>query len=175
MGDDGKIRFWVRIDQSPHKKCHKWPKYRPFDSNAISVNTLTRNAKMRSFSVVRHFICNNCTIKQQLNCTSTSIQGDRGDKGERVVTTLKGDVPTGIIEGPPGPPGPPGKFFSTSFPSTQQNKTHTKNTHILQELKVKEVNAVKSDHKVRLSSSSKFIFFSFLFESHLNRMCVAIT
>lgn len=38
-------------------------------------------------------------------------QGDRGDKGDRGLTThFKGDqFPAGIIEGPPGPPGPPGK------------------------------------------------------------------
>lgn len=37
-------------------------------------------------------------------------QGEKGDKGDRgLTTTLKGDqFPTGIIEGPPGPPGPPG-------------------------------------------------------------------
>lgn len=39
------------------------------------------------------------------------MQGDRGDKGDRgLTTTFKGDLPTGIIEGPPGPPGPAGKF-----------------------------------------------------------------
>lgn len=41
------------------------------------------------------------------------LQGDKGDKGERgLTTTLNGDqFPTGIIEGPPGPPGPPGKII----------------------------------------------------------------
>ncbi|KAM7249460.1 hypothetical protein ACFE04_008322 [Oxalis oulophora] len=36
--------------------------------------------------------------------------GEKGDKGERgLTTTFKGDkFATGIIEGPPGPPGPPG-------------------------------------------------------------------
>lgn len=51
------------------------------------------------------------------------IQGEKGDKGERgLTTTLKGDqFPTGIIEGPPGPPGPPGRvtivfgFFSVDM------------------------------------------------------------
>lgn len=39
------------------------------------------------------------------------LQGDRGDKGDRgLTTTFKGDLPTGIIEGPPGPPGPAGKL-----------------------------------------------------------------
>ena len=40
-----------------------------------------------------------------------TLQGDKGDKGERgLTTTLNGDqFPTGIIEGPPGPPGPPGR------------------------------------------------------------------
>jgi hypothetical protein len=40
-----------------------------------------------------------------------TFQGDKGDKGERgLTTTLNGDqFPTGIIEGPPGPPGPAGK------------------------------------------------------------------
>lgn len=40
------------------------------------------------------------------------LQGDKGDKGERgLTTTLTGDqFPTGIIEGPPGPPGPPGNY-----------------------------------------------------------------
>jgi len=44
-----------------------------------------------------------------LSCDT--FQGDKGDKGERgLTTTLNGDqFPTGIIEGPPGPPGPPGK------------------------------------------------------------------
>lgn len=42
------------------------------------------------------------------------FQGDKGDKGERgLTTTLTGDqFPTGIIEGPPGPPGPPGKHLT---------------------------------------------------------------
>lgn len=40
------------------------------------------------------------------------LQGDRGDKGDRgLTTTFKGDIPTGIIEGPPGPPGPSGNYF----------------------------------------------------------------
>lgn len=40
------------------------------------------------------------------------FQGDKGDKGERgLTTTLTGDqFPTGILEGPPGPPGPPGNY-----------------------------------------------------------------
>ena len=44
-------------------------------------------------------------------CCWKHFQGDKGDKGERgLTTTLNGDqFPTGIIEGPPGPPGPPGK------------------------------------------------------------------
>lgn len=41
-----------------------------------------------------------------------NFQGDKGDKGERgLTTTLTGDqFPTGILEGPPGPPGPPGNY-----------------------------------------------------------------
>lgn len=45
------------------------------------------------------------------------MQGEKGDKGERgLTTTLTGDqFPTGIIEGPPGPPGPPGIYLLVSF------------------------------------------------------------
>lgn len=41
-----------------------------------------------------------------------TFQGEKGDKGERgLTTTLTGDqFPTGILEGPPGPPGPPGNY-----------------------------------------------------------------
>lgn len=46
------------------------------------------------------------------------FQGDKGDKGERgLTTTLTGEFPTGLVEGPPGPPGPPGIFFSYSINS----------------------------------------------------------
>lgn len=42
------------------------------------------------------------------------FQGEKGDKGERgLTTTLTGDqFPTGILEGPPGPPGPPGNYYN---------------------------------------------------------------
>lgn len=45
------------------------------------------------------------------------LQGDKGDKGERgLTTTLTGDqFPTGIIEGPPGPPGPPGNYLTVIY------------------------------------------------------------
>lgn len=46
-----------------------------------------------------------------------NFQGEKGDKGDRgLTTTLKGDqFPTGIIEGPPGPPGAPGKFTNVFY------------------------------------------------------------
>lgn len=51
----------------------------------------------------------NINIRHQ---TNYFFQGEKGDKGERgLTTTLTGDqFPTGILEGPPGPPGPPGNY-----------------------------------------------------------------
>lgn len=52
------------------------------------------------------------------------FQGDKGDKGERgLTTTLNGDqFPTGIIEGPPGPPGPPGNLMIAFKQITEKKK-----------------------------------------------------
>lgn len=58
------------------------------------------------------------------------FQGDKGDKGERgLTTTLTGDqFPTGIIEGPPGPPGPPGKHkYKNKTNFTKKSYNYTQN------------------------------------------------
>lgn len=52
-----------------------------------------------------------------IKCIILNWQGEKGDKGERgLTTTFKGDkFATGIIEGPPGPPGPPGNTIHSIY------------------------------------------------------------
>ena len=36
------------------------------------------------------------------------VKGPKGDRG--MLSSVTGDLPTAILEGPPGPPGPKGKY-----------------------------------------------------------------
>lgn len=82
------------------------------------------------------------------------MQGDKGDKGERgLTTTLNGDqFPTGIIEGPPGPPGPPGGRCTVCTEVTDLGE------HSLSSAKIKKGN-LKSLLKIPLRNMPLLIHF----------------
>lgn len=74
------------------------------------------------------------TWKISLSDVLFNQQGERGDKGERgVTTTLNGEqFPAGAFEGQPGPPGPPGKLSLSLLFFPQKQGTHKRVQNIIQ-------------------------------------------